>query len=60
MPSEQKNIYYVVGETKSQAAMSPAIEKVKSKGYEVLFVSEPIDEMTLQNIEKYLDKVKMN
>jgi HSP90 family molecular chaperone len=56
MKEDQKQIYYVVGETKTQAAMSPAIEKVKAKGYEVICISEPIDEMTLQNIEKYNDK----
>jgi len=37
--------------------MSPALEKLKQKGYEVIYVSEPIDEMTLQNIEKFSDKV---
>lgn len=56
MPEDQKFIYYVVGETRAQAAMSPALEKLKKKGYEVILVSEPIDEMTLQNIEKYTDK----
>eukprot|EP01036_Dinobryon_divergens_P024372 gene24370-32817_t len=56
MPEDQKFIYYVVGETRAQAAMSPALEKLKQKGYEVLYVSEPIDEMTLQNIEKFSDK----
>eukprot|EP01039_Chlorochromonas_danica_P006208 gene6208-6846_t len=57
MPADQKFIYYVVGETRAQAAMSPALEKLKKKGYEVILVSEPIDEMTLQNIEKFQDKV---
>jgi len=57
MPAEQKLIYYVVGETKAQAAMAPALEKLKEKGYEVLYVSEPIDEMTLQNIEVFSEKV---
>ena len=57
MPEDQKQIYYAVGETRAQAAMSPAIEKIKQKGYEVLYVSEPIDEMTLQNIEKFNDKM---
>lgn len=41
----------------AQAAMTPALERLKKKGYEVLYVSEPIDEMTLQNIEKFSDKV---
>ena len=56
MKEDQKVIYYVVGESKAQAAMSPAIEKVASRGYEVIYVSEPVDEMTLQNIEKFMDK----
>ena len=55
MPEDQKNIYYVVGETRAQAAMSPTLEILKKKGHEVLFVSEPVDEMTLQNIERYRD-----
>lgn len=56
MKEDQKVIYYVVGESKAQAAMSPAIEKVASRGYEVIYISEPVDEMTLQNIEKFMDK----
>jgi heat shock protein beta len=56
MPNDQKYIYYAVGETRAQAAMSPALESLKKKGYEVLFISEPIDEMTLQSIEKFGDK----
>jgi len=56
MKDDQKLIYYVVGESKAQAAMSPALEKVKSRGYEVIYVSEPVDEMTLQNIERFMDK----
>lgn len=56
MPPDQKAIYFVVGETRAQAAMSPAMEKLRAKGYEVIYVSEPIDEMTLQNIEKIGDK----
>jgi molecular chaperone HtpG len=56
MKEDQKLIYYVVGESKAQASQSPAIEKVASRGYEVIYVSEPVDEMTLQNIEKFMDK----
>lgn len=56
MPVDQKSIYYVVGETRAQAAASPALESLKKKGYEVLLLSEPIDEMTLQNVEKFEGK----
>jgi HSP90 family molecular chaperone len=60
MKEGQNNIYYVVGETLAQAAMSPAIEKIKQKGYEVIYVSEAIDEMTLQSVEKYMNKPIMD
>lgn len=56
MPADQKFIYYAVGETKAQAAMTPALERLKKKGYEVLYISETIDEMTLQSVEKFSDK----
>ncbi len=57
MPSNQTYIFYIVGETRAQAAMSPALEKIKQQGYEVLFVSDPLDEMTLSNIQKFSEKV---
>lgn len=60
MPAEQKSIYYVVGESKQQAAMSPALESLKKRGFEVILVSEPLEEMTLQNIEKFKDKLIMD
>ena len=40
----------------AQAAANPALEKIRSDGFEVLYVSEPIDEMTLQNIDKFNEK----
>jgi HSP90 family molecular chaperone len=56
MKPDQPAIYYAVGETRSQAAMSPALEKIKNKGYEVILISEPIDEMALQSIEEFSGK----
>lgn len=56
MPGDQKQIYYVVGETRSQAANTPALERLKNKGYEIIYVSEPIDEMTLQTIDTFAGK----
>lgn len=60
MPEDQKFIYYVVGDTRAQAAKSPALERLQKKGYEVIYVSEPLDEMTLQNIESYSGKTIMD
>jgi molecular chaperone HtpG len=55
MVEGQTKIYYVTGEGKAAAAMSPALEKLKSQGYEVLFMTEPLDELAIQNIENYKD-----
>lgn len=55
MPENQKSIYYITGEGKEKAAMSPVIEKLSSRGFEVLFMVEPLDEITAQTLDKYKD-----
>jgi len=60
MKADQKYIFYIVGETRAQAAMSPALEAIRQKGYEVLYISDPLDEMTLANIEKFSEKQIMD
>merc|ERR1712157_712303 len=39
----------------SSASKSPVLEKVQGKGYEVLFMVEPLDEITIQNLDTYKD-----
>jgi len=53
MPEGQKKIYYVTGSTKQQAIMSPALEKLKKRGFDVLLMTDPLDEVVVQNLEKY-------
>jgi heat shock protein beta len=53
MPEGQKAIYYVTGEGKERAAMSPVIEKLKSRGYDVLFATEPLDEIMLESLRSF-------
>ena len=55
MPEGQKSIYYVTGDGKEKAALSPVIEKFASRGYEVLYMVEPLDEITAQTLEEYKD-----
>lgn len=55
MAEGQKSIYYVCGEGKEKAAMSPVIEKLKSRGYDVLFATEPLDEIMLESVRSYKD-----
>lgn len=51
----QKQIYYVTADGKEKAQMSPAAEKVRSRGYEVLYLTEPLDEIMIENVSDYKD-----
>eukprot|EP01135_Chromosphaera_perkinsii_P004045 Nk52_evm58s266 gene=Nk52_evmTU58s266 len=53
MPENQKDIFFITGENKSVVANSPFVEKVKQKGFEVLYMTEPIDEYCVQQLKEY-------
>ncbi len=55
MPEGQKSIYYVTGEGKKNAMIQPVVEKLTSRGYEVLLMTEPLDEITIEAITDYKD-----
>ena len=56
MKEEQKAIYYAAGETVEKIEMLPQVETVKTKGYEVLYLTDDIDEFALKVLGKYADK----
>lgn len=56
MPESQKKIYYASGETVDQLRMLPQVEAVVNHGYEVLFLTEDVDEFALQVLRSYQDK----
>jgi len=53
MPSGQKEIYYITGENLSALINSPLLEQLKSKDYEVLLMTDPIDEWVTQSLTEY-------
>ncbi len=56
MKEEQKAIYYACGESVERIEMLPQVESVKEKGYEVLYLTDDVDEFALKMLGKYDDK----
>jgi molecular chaperone HtpG len=53
----QDVIYYVAASSRSAAEAQPAMEKLRSLNYEVLFLVEPVDEIAVQNMVSYKAKI---
>merc|ERR1712139_86125 len=56
MKEGQKDIFYITGESRASVAQSPFIESLKKKGFEILYLVDPIDEYMVQQMEDYDDK----
>ncbi|NOR05125.1 MAG: molecular chaperone HtpG [Deltaproteobacteria bacterium] len=53
MRPDQKEIYYITGENLSALIHSPLLEQLKSKDYEVLLMTDPVDEWVTQTLTEY-------
>lgn len=56
MPEEQKYIYFATGENVTAISKLPQAEKVLSKGYELLYCTQDVDEFTIQSLMQYNEK----
>ncbi|XP_051163334.1 heat shock protein 83 [Leptopilina boulardi] len=53
MKDNQKHIYFITGESKDQVANSSFVERVKKRGFEVVYMTEPIDEYVVQQLKEF-------
>ncbi|MCX6139089.1 MAG: molecular chaperone HtpG [Ignavibacteriales bacterium] len=56
MPAEQKEIYYLTGEQRTQMEHAPVLEIFREKKWNVLLMTDPIDEFILPSLSEYKGK----
>merc|ERR1719214_330657 len=60
MKEDQKNIYYISGEDRESLLKSPSVEKLLSKDIEIIFMTDSVDEYTVQHLTEYEGKRLIN
>ena len=60
MRDDQKKIYFAVGDSREQAELLPQVEAVTSRGYEVLYLTEDVDEFALMMLREFDGKEFVN
>merc|ERR1719316_1961361 len=60
MKEDQKNIYYISGEDKDSLLKSPSCEKLLAKDIEIIFMTDSVDEYTVQPLTEFEGKRLIN
>ena len=60
MPEEQQKIYYLSGQSIQRMAAAPQVKALENKGYDVLFMTEEVDEFVPQMLMSYSEKTFCN
>lgn len=60
MKPGQKDIFYITGTNKEQLEKSPFLERLTKKNYEVIYLTDPVDEYLMQYLMDYEDKKFQN
>ncbi|HEX2642487.1 MAG TPA: molecular chaperone HtpG [Thermoanaerobaculia bacterium] len=53
MKEDQNEIFYLTGDSRSQVESSPHLEAIRDKGYEVLYLTDTVDELLTQSLNEY-------
>ena len=56
MPESQKAIYYITGDKRESVESNPGLEYFRKQGFDVLFMTDPIDEWVMQSMNQYQKK----
>ena len=60
MPEEQNDIYFITGESRAAVEQSPFVKSFKDKGFDVLLMTDPMDEYMMQQIRTFREKKVVN
>jgi molecular chaperone HtpG len=56
MPEGQQDIWYLTGSSREQIENSPALETFRDRGWEVLYLTDPVDELVVQSVTEFEGK----